>query len=190
LGAFTRFLEDGRVCLTNNAAERALRAGRLDELKLHPTVKPVAMVAEAIKDRTRRGDVVLDSFCGSGTTIMAAERVGRARALEIEPRFVDAAVRRWQAYTRRDAIHAETGLTFDQTMDQNSMVTSAAVSRIPVRCPWPGPRGHQAMVFQHVPQSPRQQRPRLARLLCHVRLPVWRRAYGDATAAILPGWSI
>jgi hypothetical protein len=63
----------------------------------------------------RRGDVVLDTFSGSGTTIMAAERVGRhARALEIEPRFVDVAIRRWQAFTRCDACHAETGLSFDE----------------------------------------------------------------------------
>ena len=58
---------------------------------------------------------MLDTFCGSGTTILAAERVGRhARALEIEPRFVDVAIRRWQAFSRRDARHAESGLTFDE----------------------------------------------------------------------------
>ena len=90
------------------------RAGRLDDLKAHPTVKPVAIVADAMKDCTRRGDIVIDTFCGSGTTILAAERVGRhARAIEIEPRFVDVAIRRWQAFTRRDAIHAESGLTFE-----------------------------------------------------------------------------
>jgi DNA modification methylase len=91
------------------------RAGRMDELRSHPTAKPVALVADAIKDCTRRGDIVLDTFSGSGTTIMAAERVGRhARALEIEPRFVDVAIRRWQAFTRRDAIHAASGLNFDE----------------------------------------------------------------------------
>jgi len=97
------------------AGVNAFRAGRMDELRSHPTAKPVALVADAIKDCTRRGDVVLDTFSGSGTTIMAAERVGRhARALEIEPRFVDVAIRRWQAFTRRDAVHAETGLSFDE----------------------------------------------------------------------------
>jgi DNA modification methylase len=85
------------------------------ELRSHPTAKPVALVADALKDCTRRGDIVLDTFCGSGTTLMAAERVGRhARALEIEPRFVDIAIRRWQAFTRRDAVHAQSGLSFDE----------------------------------------------------------------------------
>src|SRR5436309_10006478 len=97
------------------ARVNSFRAGRMEELRAHPTAKPVALVADAIKDCTRRGDVVLDTFSGSGTTIMAAERVGRhARALEIEPRFVDVAIRRWQAFTRRDAVHAETGLSFDE----------------------------------------------------------------------------
>jgi DNA modification methylase len=97
------------------AGVNAFRTGRMDELRSHPTAKPIALVADAIKDGTRRGDIVLDTFSGSGTTIMAAERVGRhARALELEPRFVDVAIRRWQAFTRRDALHAESGLTFDE----------------------------------------------------------------------------
>jgi DNA modification methylase len=97
------------------AGVNTFRAGRLEDLSAHPTVKPVALVADAIKDCTRRGDVVLDSFCGSGTTILAAERVGRrAFALEIEPRFVDVAVQRWQALTRRDGFHADNGRTFDE----------------------------------------------------------------------------
>jgi tRNA/tmRNA/rRNA uracil-C5-methylase (TrmA/RlmC/RlmD family) len=82
-----------------------------------------------MKDCTRRGDVVLDTFCGSGTTIMAAERIGRhARALEIEPRFVDVAIRRWQAFTRKDALHAETGLTFDEIA---AHVTASRRARAP-----------------------------------------------------------
>jgi DNA modification methylase len=99
----------------------SFRAGRMEELRSHPSAKPVALVADAIKDCTRRGDVVLDTFSGSGTTIMAAERVGRhARALEIEPRFVDVAIRRWQAFSRRDARHAESGLTFDEIAVEGS----------------------------------------------------------------------
>ena len=91
----------------------------MDDLQSHPTVKPVALVADAMKDCTRRGDIVLDTFCGSGTTILAAERVGRlAYTLELEPRFVDIAVKRWQAFTRKDAIHGETGLTFDEVASE------------------------------------------------------------------------
>jgi DNA modification methylase len=102
------------------AGVNTFRAGRLEDLKSHPTVKPVALVSDAMRDCTRRGDIVVDTFCGSGTTILAAERVGRrAFALDIEPRFVDVAIRRWQAFTRKDATHAETGRCFDElTVDR------------------------------------------------------------------------
>ncbi len=64
---------------------------------MHPTVKPVALVADAIKDCSRRNGLVLDPFAGSGTVLIAAERTGRrARALEIDPHYVDVAVRRWE----------------------------------------------------------------------------------------------
>jgi DNA modification methylase len=106
----------------------------MDDLKSHPTVKPVALVADAMKNCTRRGDIVLDTFCGSGTTILAAERVGRrAYTLEIEPRFVDVAIRRWQAFSRRDAIHAETGLTFDEIASAPVAATAAGLAPTDVR---------------------------------------------------------
>jgi DNA modification methylase len=96
------------------AGVNTFRAGRLEDLQSHPTVKPVTLVSDAMKDCTRRGDVVIDTFSGSGTTILAAERVGRrAFVLEIEPRFVDAAIRRWQSFTRKDAIHLGSGRCFD-----------------------------------------------------------------------------
>jgi len=83
-------------------------------LALHPTVKPVAMVADAILDCSSRGDIVLDAFLGSGTTLMAAERVGRVcRGIELDPIYVDTAIRRWQRYTGESALHAETGETFN-----------------------------------------------------------------------------
>jgi DNA modification methylase len=97
------------------AGANTFRAGRMDDLRAHPTVKPVALVADAIKDCTQRNQLVLDTFSGSGTTLLAAERVGRqARALEIDPRYVDVAIRRWQAFTGKDAVHIDTGLTFEE----------------------------------------------------------------------------
>jgi hypothetical protein len=96
------------------AGANAFRAGRLDELAMHPTVKPVALVADAMRDCSLKGDIVLDVFLGSGTTIMAAEKVGRRGfGLEYEPAYVDVAIRRWQAYTRADAVLVDDGRTFD-----------------------------------------------------------------------------
>lgn len=97
------------------AGVNTFRPGRMDELSLHPTVKPVAMLADAMRDCSRRGDIVLDPFMGSGTTILAAERVGRrAFGIEIDPLYVDAAIRRWQAFTKRDAILQGSRKTFDE----------------------------------------------------------------------------
>jgi DNA modification methylase len=108
------------------AGVNSFRAGRMEELRAHPTAKPVALIADAIKDCTRRGDTILDTFAGSGSSIMAAERVGRhARALEIEPRFVDVAIRRWQAFTGCDAYHAATGLSFDEIAGDDSAKPTA-----------------------------------------------------------------
>jgi DNA modification methylase len=104
-----------RSNIWNYAGINAFRAGRLDELSLHPTVKPIALVADALRDCSRRGDIVLDPFMGSGTTILAAERVGRrAYGLELDPLYVDAAVRRWQDFTRRDAVLKGSRQTFDE----------------------------------------------------------------------------
>jgi DNA modification methylase len=84
-------------------------------LALHPTVKPVRLVADAILDCTARGKIVLDSFLGSGTTVIAAERTGRrCYGLEIDPRYIDTIVRRWQAYTGEHARHASSGRTFNE----------------------------------------------------------------------------
>jgi DNA modification methylase len=95
------------------------RAGRMEELTAHPTVKPVALVVDAVRDCSRRADIVLDPFMGSGTTILAAERVGRrGYGLELDPLYVDAAIRRWQAFTKRDALLNGTELTFDEVEAQ------------------------------------------------------------------------
>jgi DNA modification methylase len=94
----------------------SFRPGRLDELAMHPTVKPVALVADAIKDCTRNGGLVLDPFCGSGTVLISAERTGRkARSLEVDCGYVDTAVRRWQNYAGKFAVLSETGETFERT---------------------------------------------------------------------------
>jgi DNA modification methylase len=84
-------------------------------LTLAPTVKPAALVADAIMDCTARNDIVLDGFLGSGTTVIAAERTGRrCYGLELDPLYVDTIVRRWQAFTRAEARDAETGRTFNE----------------------------------------------------------------------------
>jgi DNA modification methylase len=102
--------------------------GRQEALAAHATVKPVALIADAIKDATRRGDIVLDGFAGSGTTLIAAEKVGRVGyGIELDPGFCDTVIRRFEALTGKAAVHAETGLTF----------TEMAASRGPVEAPGP-----------------------------------------------------
>ena len=89
------------------------REGRDDELAMHPTVKPVEMVAEALLDCSNRGGIVLDCFGGSGTTLIAAEKTGRrARLIELDPRYVDVTLRRYKALTGEDAVHVDSGVTF------------------------------------------------------------------------------
>jgi len=96
---------------------------RMEELSLHPTVKPTALVADAIKDCSKRGGVVLDSFAGSGTIFVAAETAGRrAYGLELDPKYVDTAVRRWQKLTGEAAVHSDTGTPFDSTPAQSEEV--------------------------------------------------------------------
>ena len=92
---------------------------RLDELAMHPTVKPIALVADAIRDCSRRGDIVLDSFGGSGATLIACERTQRkGRLIELDPIYCDQTVRRWQKLTGQKAVNAHTGQHFDITKPQ------------------------------------------------------------------------
>ena len=94
------------------AGRRGGEEGNL--LALHPTVNPVALVADALLDSSARGEIVLDAFLGSGTTVIAAERTGRrCRAMELDPNYVDTAIRRWQALTGEKARHAASGRLFD-----------------------------------------------------------------------------
>jgi len=92
---------------------------RDDSLAMHPTVKPVALVADAIKDCSRRRQIVLDPFAGSGTTLIAAEKTGRrARVLELDPLYCDIIIRRWEAFTGKRAKHVDTGLSFEEMEEQ------------------------------------------------------------------------
>lgn len=82
---------------------------------LHPTMKPVELVMRALRNSSRRGDIVLDTFLGSGSTLIAAERAGRlCYGVELDSRYVDATIRRWQSHTGDHAVHAETGKTFNE----------------------------------------------------------------------------
>jgi DNA modification methylase len=96
------------------AGVNTFRAGRLEELELHPTVKPVDLVSDAIKDCSRRAGIVLDPFGGSGTTLIAAQKSGRrARLIEYDPSYCDVILRRFEAVTGTSAILAWTGQTFE-----------------------------------------------------------------------------
>ncbi len=96
-----------------NSFSRNTEEGNL--LELHPTVKPVALVADAIMDVSDRGDVVLDPFLGSGTTLIACERTGRTcYGIELDPLYVDTIVRRWQKFTGLSATHAASGRSFNE----------------------------------------------------------------------------
>ena len=102
-----------RTNVWDYAGVNTWRAGRDADLEMHPTVKPTALVIDAIKDCSRRGDIVLDAFSGSGTTIIAAHKCRRrARAIELDPLYVDVAIRRWQTFTGEAATLAATGETF------------------------------------------------------------------------------
>lgn len=89
--------------------------GDRDALALHPTAKPVRLIADAMLDASKRGDIVLDGFAGAGSTLLAAEHTGRIfRGIEIDPAYVDVTARRWCDHTGEPAIHAETGQSFDE----------------------------------------------------------------------------
>lgn len=82
---------------------------------VHPTQKPVELIERALSNSSKGGDIILDSFGGSGSTIIACEKSGRkARLMELDPKYIDVIIKRWQDYTGREAIHAETGKTFNE----------------------------------------------------------------------------
>lgn len=106
LGRFGR----NRTNVWRYAGASSFGRGRGKALDMHPTVKPVAMLADAMLDCSNLKDVVLDPFGGSGSTIIAAERTGRrARMIELDPKYVDVALRRWRRVTGIDPVHADSG---------------------------------------------------------------------------------
>ncbi len=104
-----------RTNVWDYAGISSISASRSEELAMHPTVKPVALIADAIRDCSKRGEIILDSFGGSGSTLIAAEKTGRAaRVIEYDPIYCDTIVRRWQAYSGKDARLAGCDSVFDE----------------------------------------------------------------------------
>jgi DNA modification methylase len=107
------------------------QGGEGNLLAVHPTVKPVELIADALQDCSSRGNIVLDSFLGSGSTLLAAERVGRVcRGIEIAPGYIDAAVRRWERYTGERAILAATGQCFAELSEERLAGVSGVVDHV------------------------------------------------------------
>ncbi len=97
----------------------AFGEGRDEALSMHPTVKPVRMIADAILDVTKRGDIVLDGFAGSGSTLLAATDTDRIfYGVEIDRRYVDVTLKRWIAHTGEQPIHVASGLSYDARLEQ------------------------------------------------------------------------
>lgn len=107
-----------RTNVWDHAGISSLGASRAEELALHPTVKPVALVADAIRDCSRRGEIVLDGFGGSGSTLIAAEKTGRiSRLIEYDPLYCDTIIRRWESFTGKKAGLAAFGQSFDEVAE-------------------------------------------------------------------------
>lgn len=111
LGRYGRY----RTNVWDYPGVNTMKKNRMNELQMHPTVKNVAMLADILKDASKRGEIVLDAFGGSGTTLIAAEKTGRhARLIELDPKYVDVTVKRWQELTGLEVIHMQSGKTFNE----------------------------------------------------------------------------
>lgn len=109
----------------------SIGASRDSELAMHPTVKPVALIADAIRDCSRRGEIILDAFGGSGSTLIAAEKTGRAaRLIEYDALYCDTIVRRWEDMTGKNARHAASGKTFEAIREQRLAVADQSGGEI------------------------------------------------------------
>jgi DNA modification methylase len=105
-----------RTNVWDYVSQNALNGTSKSKLALHPTVKPVGMIADAIRDCSNRNDIILDPFGGAGTTVIAAEQTGRrARLIELDPRFVDLGIERWQRLTGRIAVYAQSGKPYGRS---------------------------------------------------------------------------
>jgi 16S rRNA G966 N2-methylase RsmD len=115
-----------RTNVWDYVSQNALNATSKSKLALHPTAKPVALVADAIRDCSNRGGIILDPFGGAGTTLIAAERTGRrARLIEIDPHFVDITIERWQRLTGGIARHADSAQPFVRSPGRRETISSA-----------------------------------------------------------------
>ncbi len=132
-----------RTNVWDYAGISSLGASRADELAMHPTVKPVAMIADAIRDCSKRGEIVLDLFGGSGSTLIAAEICGRAaRLLEFDAIYCDTIVSRWQAYTGKHVTLAEDGRSFEDIAAERSGHAGSAVASNASASPDAEGKGH------------------------------------------------
>jgi DNA modification methylase len=121
-----------RTNVWDYAGVNTLRPGRSEELAMHPTVKPVALVADAIRDCSRRGEIVLDPFGGSGTTLIAAERTGRqARLIEFDPAYCDVILRRFEHITGKQTTLAATGMSFEEAAQERAARSAAVQEKVP-----------------------------------------------------------
>jgi DNA modification methylase len=104
-----------RTNVWSHPGSNTFRPGRLEDLRRHPTPKPTSLICDAIIDCSHRGGIVLDPFAGGGTLLIAAERTRRrAFTMDLDPRFVDSAILRWEEYTGESVIHDESGQTFTE----------------------------------------------------------------------------
>jgi DNA modification methylase len=146
LGRFGR----NRSNVWSYAGANTFGRGRMEALAVHPTVKPTALVADALLDCTARGDAVVDQFAGSGTIFLAAEKVGRiAYGLEIEPRYVDVAIMRWQQLTKLEATLEGDGRSFEEIKQARAKPKDPPQ----LSCPIPNNRrrGKQNIAKNHAP---------------------------------------
>lgn len=114
-----------RTNIWNYPGVNSFGSERDEALALHPTVKPVRLIADAILDASKRGDIVLDGFAGSGSTLLAAEQTGRSfHGIEIDARYVDVILKRWIKATGEMPVHADSGLTSEDVVEQRTAVST------------------------------------------------------------------